>query len=154
MELTHFNEQGRAKMVDVTNKSFTERCAEAKGEIHMKQETRNAIVDGKIAKGDVLLVAQVAGIMATKNTSNIIPMCHNIPLSSVNITFETKEFGIEVFAKVKCTNATGVEMEALNAVAVACLTIYDMVKAIDKKMTINNICLLKKTGGKSGDFVR
>jgi cyclic pyranopterin phosphate synthase len=154
MELTHFNEQGRAKMVDVTQKTFTERYALAKGEIHMNGDTLQAIVDSKIAKGDVLAVAQVAGIMASKKTSEIIPMCHNIPLSNVNITFAIKDFGIEVFAEVKCTNATGVEMEALHAVSITLLTIYDMVKAIDKKMTITNISLLKKTGGKSGDFVR
>jgi cyclic pyranopterin phosphate synthase len=154
MELTHFNEQGRAVMVDVTKKAFTERYALAKGEVHIKSDTLKAILDCKIAKGDVLAVAQVAAVMAAKKTSDIIPMCHNIPLSHVNIDFEIKDFGIEIFAQVKCANATGVEMEALSAVSVACLTIYDMVKAIDKSMTINKIQLLKKTGGKSGDFTR
>ncbi|HKL74167.1 MAG TPA: cyclic pyranopterin monophosphate synthase MoaC [Clostridia bacterium] len=154
MEFTHFNKQGRAKMVDVTEKSPTDRYAKAKGEIHLNSSTLNAIIDGKIAKGDVLSVAQVAGVMAAKQTSGAIPMCHNIPLTHVNINFEIRDFGIEIFAEVKCKHSTGVEMEALHAVSVAALTIYDMVKALDKKMTITQIQLLEKTGGASGDFLR
>lgn len=154
MEFTHFNEQGRAKMVDVTEKTPTERYAKAKGEIYINSEALQAIIDNKVAKGDVLAVAQVAGIMAAKRTSDVIPMCHNIPLTCVNIHFEIKEYGIEIFAEVKCAGSTGVEMEALNAVSVAALTIYDMVKALDKRMTISTIQLLEKTGGKSGTFVR
>lgn len=154
MELTHFNEQGRAKMVDVTEKPSTERYALAKGEIHMVPATTKAIAEGRIAKGDVLSVAQVAGIMAAKKTSDTIPMCHNIYLSHVNIIFEIKDYGVEIFATVKSTGSTGVEMEALSAVSVAALTIYDMVKAIDKNMTISKIQLLEKRGGASGDYVR
>ncbi|NLL56228.1 MAG: cyclic pyranopterin monophosphate synthase MoaC [Clostridiales bacterium] len=154
MEFTHFNEQGRAKMVDVTEKAITTRVAVARGEIHISSDALYAIKKGKVRKGDTLAVAQVAAVMAAKNTSSIIPMCHNIPLTSVDVSFEYTDYGIEVFAKVKCTAKTGVEMEALHAVSVACLTIYDMVKAIDKKMTINNIELVKKTGGSSGDFTK
>ncbi|HOO22465.1 MAG TPA: cyclic pyranopterin monophosphate synthase MoaC [Clostridia bacterium] len=154
MEFTHFNEQGRAKMVDVGHKTPTERYARAKSEVHMAIETLKAIVEGKVKKGDVLAVAQVAGIMAAKRTSDTIPMCHNIPLTNVDINFEIKDYGIDIFAEVKCTGTTGVEMEALNAVSVAALTVYDMAKAIDKRMTIANIQLLEKRGGKSGDFVR
>lgn len=154
MELTHFNEEGYARMVDVSEKQATERFALAKGEIHMVPSTLKAIVEGKIAKGDVLAVAQVAGIMAAKRTSAIIPMCHNINLTNVDIIFEIKDYGVAIFATAKCTGFTGVEMEALNAVSVTALTIYDMVKAIDKNMTITNIQLLEKRGGKSGDYVR
>lgn len=154
MEFTHFNEEGRAKMVDVTDKNPTNRCAVAEGCVYMNKETVRAIVDGTVKKGDVLSVAQVAGIMAAKKTSDIIPMCHPIMITGVDITFEVKETEIGIRAKVKCKGETGVEMEALTAVSAAALTIYDMCKAIQKDMVIGEIKLLEKSGGKSGDYKR
>ncbi|MFV9510077.1 cyclic pyranopterin monophosphate synthase MoaC [Tepidibacillus sp. LV47] len=154
-ELTHFNTQGRAKMVDVSEKQVTKRTAVARGTIQMKPQTLQLIREGKIGKGDVLAVAQVAGIMAAKKTSEIIPMCHPIPLTGVDIFFEEKgEDTIQVEATVKTTNVTGVEMEALTAVSVAMLTIYDMCKAVDKEMVLKDTYLVSKTGGKSGDYLR
>jgi cyclic pyranopterin phosphate synthase len=154
MELTHFNEEGRAHMVEVGEKDITHRTAIASGRIRMKRETVNRIKQGLIKKGDVLSVAQVAGIMGAKKTSDIIPMCHNVFLTGANIRFNINDNFIELIAEVKCTGKTGVEMEALTAVSVACLTIYDMCKAIDKDMIIEDIKLIKKTGGKSGEYVR
>ncbi|GBF11119.1 cyclic pyranopterin monophosphate synthase MoaC [Tepidibacillus infernus] len=154
-ELTHFNNQGRAKMVDVSEKNVTKRTAVARGTIIMKPETLQLIRQGKIGKGDVLAVAQIAGIMAAKKTSELIPMCHPIPLTGVDISFEESgENTIIVESTVKTTNVTGVEMEALTAVSVAMLTIYDMCKAVDKGMVLGETYLVSKTGGKSGEYVR
>ncbi|WP_374118950.1 cyclic pyranopterin monophosphate synthase MoaC [Clostridium sp. OS1-26] len=156
MGLTHINEQGRAKMVDVSEKEDTAREAIAVGSIYMKKETLERIKEGGIKKGDVLSVAQVGGIMGAKNTSNIIPMCHPINISGCNISFKLdfENFKIDIEASAKTVGKTGIEMEALTAVSIAALTIYDMCKAIDREMTISNIMLIKKSGGKSGLFQR
>jgi cyclic pyranopterin phosphate synthase len=156
MELTHINEEGRAKMVDVSEKRDTVREAVAVGSISMKRETLDRIKDGSISKGDVLAVAQVGGIMGAKSTPQIIPMCHPIMISGCDISFkiDLENTKIEITATTKTVGKTGIEMEALTAVSVAALTIYDMCKAIDKEMVINNIMLVKKTGGKSGVFER
>ena len=153
-ELTHFNEQGRAKMVDVTEKALTHRTAVAAGEVHMSPETLEKIKSGAIKKGDVLAVAQVAGIQAAKHTWELIPMCHPLPLTGIDITFALTEDPcmVEIRAAVTCTGVTGVEMEALTAVSTAALTVYDMCKAVQKDMRITNIHLLEKSGGKSGDY--
>ena len=153
-ELTHFNEQGRARMVDVTEKAVTHRRAVAAGEIHMAPETLQNIKDGTLKKGDVLAVAQVAGIQAAKHNWELIPMCHTLPLTGIDITFALSDSPcmVEIQAAVTCTGVTGVEMEALTAVSVAALTIYDMCKAVQKDMRIENIRLLSKSGGKSGDY--
>ncbi|MBU5673352.1 cyclic pyranopterin monophosphate synthase MoaC [Paenibacillus brevis] len=154
-KLTHFNEQGRAHMVDVSDKSETKRMAVVKSEIRMKPETLRRIQEGSIGKGDVLAVAQVAGIMAAKKTADLIPMCHPLPLTGIDITFEIPEEGILSFrVKVKTTGVTGVEMEALTAAQVVGLTIYDMCKAIDKDMVLGPTYLEQKRGGKSGDYER
>ena len=155
MELTHFDEQGRARMVDVGAKAETDRIAVARGRIRMQPETLNRIRSGQIAKGDVLAVAQVAGIMAAKQTSALIPMCHPLLITEAKLNFhlhEPDEVWIE--AAVKVSGKTGVEMEALTAVCTAALTIYDMCKAVDKTMTIGEIYLAEKQGGKSGRFIR
>ncbi|NLK44539.1 MAG: cyclic pyranopterin monophosphate synthase MoaC [Tissierellia bacterium] len=154
MGLTHFNEEGRAHMVEVSHKADTKRTAIARGRIKMKSETIDRIKDGLIEKGDVLSVAQIGGIMAAKKTSDLIPMCHNIFLTGADIRFNILPESIEVEAEVKTLGKTGIEMEALTAVSLACLTIYDMCKAIDKDMVIDSIRLVKKTGGKSGDYMR
>jgi cyclic pyranopterin monophosphate synthase len=154
--LTHFNEQGRAHMVDVSDKSATKRTATAYAKIVMKDETLALIREGKMKKGDVLAVAQVAGIMAAKKTSEIIPMCHPLPITKVDISFQElpEESALEAFATVSTTYLTGVEMEALTAVTAAALTVYDMCKAVDKGMEIRHVCLMEKTGGKNGDYRR
>lgn len=152
--LTHFNESGRAHMVEVGDKEITKRTAVAKGKIIMKDKTLQRIKDGLIKKGDVLSIAQIGGIMGAKQTSKLIPMCHNILLTGANIGFQFIHNGVEVEAEVNSTGKTGVEMEALTAVSIACLTIYDMCKAIDKDMEIQDIMLVKKTGGKSGVYIR
>ncbi|MEK6266837.1 MAG: cyclic pyranopterin monophosphate synthase MoaC [Clostridium sp.] len=156
MEFTHINEEGRAKMVDVSEKCDTVRVAIAVGSISMKKETLERIKEGTISKGDVLAVAQVGGIMGAKSTSQIIPMCHAIMISGCDISFkiDIENSKIEITATTKTVGKTGIEMEALTAVSVAALTIYDMCKAIDREMVINNIMLLKKSGGKSGIFER
>lgn len=156
MELTHINEEGRAKMVDVSEKSDTVREATAVGSISMKRETIERIKEGSISKGDVLAVAQVGGIMGAKSTPQIIPMCHPIMISGCDISFKIDDENnkIHITGVAKTVGKTGIEMEALTAVSVAALTIYDMCKAIDKEMVINNIMLVKKTGGKSGLFER
>lgn len=154
MDLTHFNESGRAHMVDVGDKDMTDRLAVARGKIIMKKETLERIKAGQIKKGDVLSVAQIAGIMGAKKTSELIPMCHNIFLSGADISFDFIKNGVEVEARVKTSGKTGVEMEALTAVSIACLTIYDMCKAMDKDMQIEDVRLMKKTGGKSGTYTR
>jgi cyclic pyranopterin phosphate synthase len=155
-KLTHFNEQGRAQMVDVSHKEATKREATANALIRMKRETLEMILAGEMKKGDVLAVAQVAGVMAAKKTSDLIPMCHPLPISKVNITFREnlEEATLQVTATVATTYVTGVEMEALTAVTAAALTVYDMCKAVDKEMVITDVCLQEKKGGKSGDFFR
>lgn len=155
-KLTHFNEDGRAKMVEVGHKLNTQREAVCNGTVSMKPETLRRIIEQDIFKGDVLSVAQVAGIMAAKKTSDLIPMCHNLFISGadVNFTIDEDNSQIHIQAIVKTTGKTGIEMEALTAVSVTALTIYDMCKAIDKEITISDIYLLRKSGGKSGDYIR
>lgn len=154
MELTHFEENGRAVMVDVSGKEDTEREAEAVGKILVSREVFDAVRRGAVGKGDVLGVAQTAGIMAAKRTFEWIPMCHILPITGCKVTFEMdpEECAIYCCCKVKTLGKTGVEMEALTGVSTALLTIYDMCKALDKSMEIAGIYLLHKTGGKSGDF--
>ena len=152
MELTHFNSQGRARMVDVTEKEKTFRAAQAEGAVHVARETMEKIRTGGIAKGDVLAVAQVAGIMAAKRTHELIPMCHPIQLTGVDIQFTLSDDMVRIQATAKCKGETGVEMEALTAVSAAALTIYDMCKAVQKDMEISGIHLCRKTGGKSGSY--
>lgn len=154
MNLTHFDNKGNAIMVDVTNKEVTERTAIAKGRIKVNKELFEAIKNGTSKKGDVLGVARVAGIMATKRTSDLIPMCHVLMITKSSIDFEMFEerFEVEATCTVKVSGKTGVEMEALTGVSVALLTIYDMCKAMDKNMEINQVYLHNKTGGKSGDI--
>ncbi len=153
-ELTHFNEQGRARMVDVTEKAVTTRTAVAAGEIHMAPSTLEQIKSGTLKKGDVLAVAQVAGIQAAKHNWELIPMCHPLSLTGIDLRFRLSEEPclVAIEATVTCRGVTGVEMEALTAVSVAALTVYDMCKAVQKDMRIENIRLLKKTGGKSGEY--
>ena len=154
-KLNHFDSKGNAIMVDVTEKNVTERKAIAKGKIFVNGETYKRILDGNMTKGDVLGVARIAGIMATKKTSDLIPMCHPLMLTKSQIDFEfnEKEKSITAISTVKLSGKTGVEMEALTGVNVALLTIYDMCKAIDKNMVISDIHLVEKTGGKSGNFI-
>lgn len=153
-KLTHFDQGGKAIMVDVGAKNETERIAVAVSKIRMSKETLELVKAGDMGKGDVLGVARVAGIMAAKQTSNLIPMCHPLMLSSCKIDFkiDEEESLIEINARVKLVGKTGVEMEALTAATISALTIYDMCKAVDKRMVIENTHLLKKTGGKSGGF--
>ena len=155
-KLTHFDDKGASRMVDVSAKKETVRRAVARGSVLMSPETFRIIMDRGLAKGDVFEVARLAGIMAAKKTPDIIPLCHPLNLSSVEVNFypdaEKSEIVIEAVAKI--TGKTGVEMEALTAVAAAGLTVYDMCKAVDKKMVINGIRLMEKTGGKSGRFIR
>jgi cyclic pyranopterin phosphate synthase len=160
-ELTHFNDSGRARMVDVSEKNSTERTATAQGRVLLKRDTLTKIQQGKIAKGDVLAVAQVAGVMGAKRTPDLIPMCHPILLTSVDIGFEEDASldhdglcSITITATAKTTGPTGVEMEAMTAVSVAALTIYDMCKAVDKGMSFSGVCLMAKSGGKSGIYTR
>ena len=154
LEFSHFNDQGRARMVDVTGKAAPFRRAAAAGEVHVSPETLAAIREGKLKKGDVLAVAQVAGIQAAKHCWELIPMCHPVPLTGVDIRFALAEdpCRVEILAEVSCTGQTGVEMEALTAVSAAALTIYDMCKALQKDMRIEHVRLLAKSGGRSGDF--
>ncbi len=154
--LTHFDRQGRARMVDVSHKPVTHRVAVASGRVLMKAQTLQRIVNKEIEKGDVLGVARVAGVMAAKRTGEVIPMCHPLALDSVEVRFQTDERHSEVHieARVKSTGRTGVEMEALMATAAAALTVYDMCKAVDRGMTISEIKLMKKSGGKSGTYIR
>lgn len=160
-EFTHFNKEGRARMVDVTQKEATIRTASAKGKVYMQPSTLQKIKKGMIKKGDVLAVAQVAGIMGAKKTPEIIPMCHPILLGGVDIEFEITDIpdrnnlcAIIIKAEVRTSGQTGAEMEALSAVAIAALTIYDMCKAVDKGISFGDICLLSKSGGKSGAYKR
>lgn len=150
MEFTHINSKGEAVMVNVGEKEITQRTAQACGIIEMKQETLQKLLDADLKKGDGLAAARIAGIMGAKNTSTLIPLCHNIPIESVEIEFEPmSKTRLKITSFAKCSYKTGIEMEALTAVSVACLTVYDMCKAIDREMVIKDIRLLKKTGGKS-----
>ncbi|SHJ79247.1 cyclic pyranopterin phosphate synthase [Anaerobranca californiensis DSM 14826] len=151
MEFTHFNQSGRAKMVDVSEKKNTQRIAVAKGKIYMDKKTLEKVKEGSMKKGDVLSVAQVGGILGGKKTWDLIPMCHNIMISGLDIDFQINgdENYIEATCTAKTVGATGVEMEALTGVSIALLTIYDMCKAVDKKMVIRDIRLVEKRGGKS-----
>lgn len=151
-ELTHLDSQGRARMVDVGGKPETQRVAVALGRIRMNAATLAALRDGRTPKGDVLAVARVAGIMAAKRTGELIPLCHPLALDAVSVEFAFVEDGVEARATASLTGRTGVEMEALTAVSVALLTIYDMAKAIDKGMVLGGIRLIEKRGGKSGDW--
>lgn len=157
-EFTHFNDQGRAKMVDISAKETTKRTARAKTSIQLTEEVYKKITNHEIGKGDVLSVAQVAGIMAAKQTANVIPMCHPIPIKGIDIEFEWKmdenNYELMITSTVKTTGSTGVEMEALTSASVSALTVYDMCKAVDKGMVIGPTYLIEKTGGKSGDFYR
>lgn len=152
--LTHFDEKGNAYMVDVSEKDITKRTAMAQGSIRVSREVIDAVVNKTVKKGDVLTVAQTAGIMGTKRTSDLIPMCHPLSLSNAKITFDIDEETCTITAvcTAVCEGKTGVEMEALTGVSVALLTIYDMCKSVDKRMLINDIHLVEKSGGKSGDF--
>lgn len=154
-KLSHIDEEGRAHMVDVSPKPETERIAVAKGEVHLKPETIALIRAGLMKKGDVLTVAQIAGIQAAKRTAELIPLCHPIPIHQVQVELQIRDElpGIEITARLKSSGKTGVEMEALTAVAVAALTVYDMVKAVEKTARIQNIRLVEKRGGVSGDVI-
>lgn len=150
--LTHLDATGAARMVDVSAKPITKRTAQAKGRVVMQPQTATLIREGQAAKGDVLAAARIAGIMAAKNTGSLIPLCHPLPLEAVQVTLEVGTDAVEIEAIATLSGRTGVEMEALTAVSVAALTIYDMVKAVDKTMRIEAIRLTHKTGGKSGEF--
>lgn len=154
MEFTHFDDRGNARMIDVSDKNITNRIATAEGRISVSDRVMEAIEDHKVKKGDVLTVAQVAGIMGAKKNSELIPMCHPLPLTNVTLTFEIDREASEIKAicTAKTDGKTGVEMEALTGVSTALLTIYDMCKAIDKRMVIKGIHLVRKEGGKSGVF--
>jgi cyclic pyranopterin phosphate synthase len=154
--LTHIDEKGQACMVDVTAKSPTHREAVARGAVRVKRETLSLIEDGRMPKGDVYAVARIAGIMAAKNTSGLIPMCHPLEITGVDITFESdrERSQINIESRVRTWSRTGVEMEALTAVGCAALTIYDMCKAVDKAMVVTDIRLISKKGGKSGPYRR
>ncbi len=151
---THLDPLGRARMVDVTQKEPTHRRAVARGQVHMRTDTASAVARGAITKGDVLAVARVAGIQGAKRTSELIPLCHPLMISSVSVNFEIGEDRIDIEAVVDIIGRTGVEMEALTACSVAALTIYDMCKSMDKEMVIGEVALWEKTGGKSGPYRR
>lgn len=153
-DLSHIDANGRAQMVDIGEKDSTERVAIAEGFVIMAAATRDRALSRETKKGDPIGIAELAGIMGAKRTSDLIPLCHPLPLTAINLTIEeaTERCGLRVSATAKTRGQTGVEMEALTAVSTACLTLYDMLKAIDKEMEITGICLLEKRGGKSGDF--
>jgi len=155
MSLTHLDSEGRARMVDVGHKPDTQRAAVATGEVRMKPETLALIRAGNLKKGDVLATAQLAGIMAAKRTADLIPLCHPLPLTHIEVNCELKDDlpGVAITATVRTTGKTGVEMEALTAVTIAALTVYDMAKAAEKTMQITNVRLLEKHGGMSGDVM-
>jgi len=155
-DLTHLDERGRARMVDVSEKADTVRIATARGRVLMRRETLELIRTGGVKKGDVLAIAQVAGVMGAKKTSDLIPLCHPLPISGVDLAFELDDeaLAVEITARVRVVGKTGVEMEALSAVSVAALTVYDMCKAADKDMVIDGIRLVHKFGGKSGEYRR
>ena len=152
--LSHLNERGEARMVDVSEKAVTSRMAIAEGFVTMAPETLDMILDGKAPKGDVLATARIAGIMGAKKTAELIPLCHPLPLTQVTVEFTPSRdpSGMRIEATAKVEGKTGVEMAALTAVTVACLTLYDMCKAVDRAMTFSGIRLVEKTGGRSGDF--
>jgi cyclic pyranopterin phosphate synthase len=150
--LTHFDEHGRAAMVDVSAKPETHRTATARVRVDMQAATAGVIRSGSAAKGDVLGIARLAGIMAAKRTAELIPLCHTLPITAVTIDLQTGDSAVEIAATVKCTGRTGVEMEALTAASVAALTVYDMCKAIDRGMRISDLRVVRKDGGKSGAF--
>jgi cyclic pyranopterin phosphate synthase len=152
--LSHLNERGEARMVDVSEKAVTSRTATAEGYVRMRPETLALLLEGGAAKGDVLAVARVAAIMAAKRTPDLIPLCHPLPITKVTVDFNPlpEDASLRIEAQVKVTGQTGVEMEALTAVTVACLTVYDMLKAADKTMRFDGIRLVEKTGGRSGEF--
>ena len=154
-KLSHLDESGRARMVDVSHKDDTERIAIARGEVVMKPGTFETVRQGMVKKGDVLAVAQIAGIMAAKRTSELIPLCHPLPILEikVDLTLDENLPGVQIISSVKANAKTGVEMEALTATAVAALTVYDMAKAVEKTMRIQNIRLVRKSGGSSGDVM-
>ena len=156
MEFTHFNHQGRARMVDVSEKADTLRTATAKARVLLNADTYALVKSGGIKKGDVLTTAQIAGIMGAKRTPDVIPMCHPIALTGADISFELDDENhtIDIFATTKCTGPTGVEMEAMTAASIAALTVYDKCKAAQRDIIIESICLLRKAGGKSGEFRR
>ena len=154
MEFTHFNEDGLARMVDVSDKNITTRRALASGRIYMEPATIEKVYEGEMKKGNVLAVAQVAGILALKKTAELIPMAHNINILGSDISFFRHDSYIECQCSAKCEYTTGIEMEVIVGVNIALATIYDMCKAVDKDMVISDIMLLKKTGGKSGDYTR
>ena len=156
MDFTHFNEEGKAQMVNVGSKEITKRTATAKVSVLVNEETFALIKSGGGKKGDVLTVAQIAGIMGAKRTSDLIPMCHTIIIDGVNLKLSLNEekLSVEIFASVSCTGRTGVEMEALSAASTAALTVYDMCKAVQKDMVITDLCLVSKTGGIHGDYLR
>ena len=154
MALTHLDKQGQARMVDVGDKPVTQREAVAEGRVRMKPETLKQALDGDAKKGSVRAAAEFAGIMAAKRTSELIPLCHQLALSSIKVEIAAENDALVVTARARTSGQTGVEMEALTAVSVACLTIYDMLKASDRAMVIDGITLLEKHGGASGDYVR
>ena len=155
-DFTHFNEQGRAKMVDVGEKPISQRVAVAGARVLVNENTFNLIKSGGMKKGDVLTVAQIAGVMGAKRTPDIIPMCHPILMDGINLdlSLDEKRLSVEIKAEVRCDGRTGVEMEALSAVSIAALTVYDMCKAVQKDMVISDIRLISKTGGVHGDYYR
>ncbi len=153
-ELTHLDEHGRARMVDVSGKASSAREAVATGRVRMSALALQLARDGAAKKGDVFAAAELAGVMAAKRTSDLIPLCHALALSSIKVEIAEEGDALAVIARVKTTAQTGVEMEALTAVSVACLTLYDMLKAVDRTMVIENVTLLEKHGGASGDYVR
>ena len=151
-DLTHFDKDGRAAMVDVGGKAVTARRAVAIGKVMMHPQTLEIVTSGGAKKGDVISIAELAGIMGAKHTAALIPLCHPLPLSKVSVKITAAADGLDVWAETKTTGQTGVEMEALSAVSVACLTVYDMLKAVDREMVIGEIKLVEKSGGKSGDW--
>ncbi|MDG2306181.1 MAG: cyclic pyranopterin monophosphate synthase MoaC [Candidatus Binatia bacterium] len=155
-KLSHVDERGRAQMVDVGEKAATSRVAVARGAVRMKPETAARIADGQIAKGDVVATARIAGVMAAKKTGELIPLCHPLPIDYIDVRVDVDPAAgrVALEAEARITAKTGIEMEALTAVSVAGLTIYDMCKAIDRGMVLEDICLVKKSGGRSGDWVR
>ncbi len=155
-KLTHINKEGQATMVDVSEKGMTHREAVARGSVYMKKQTLGLITENQIAKGNVLETARLAGIMAAKKTCDLIPLCHQLNLSAVfvDFTIDRGSNKIDIEAKARCTGQTGVEMEALTAVSLAALAVYDMCKAVDREMVISDIRLMEKRGGKSGEWIR
>ena len=155
-DFTHFNEQGRAKMVDVGDKPVTTRTAVARGSVLVNEHTFALIRSGGMKKGDVLTVAQIAGVMGAKRTPDLIPMCHPILIDGIDLrlSLDEERLAVDIVAELRCGGRTGVEMEALTAVSVAALTVYDMCKAVQKDMTITDVCLVEKTGGVHGEFHR